>query len=465
MGKWRPMTHRQLLCVVLAAGSGTRMLSNTPKVMHQLAGKPILGHVMATATSLDAEGVYVVLRHQKELLTDYIRQNYPKSQIVLQDDIAGTGRAVEVTLDQIPKDFSGDILVISGDVPMMNHDTLAALVSSHRDHQASATVLTAILEDPTGYGRIVRDETGQVSKIVEQLDATDQERQIQEINAGVYVFDAAHLRQALSHLKSHNAQGERYLTDVAALFVEDGHKVAAEVVADNWLVHGINDRSQLSEVAKELNKRLCKAWQLSGVTIIDPDTTWIDVTVTIGQDALIHPATHLRGKSTIGQGAEVGPSVVIEDSQVGNLSKVGPFSYLRPGTELGEAGKIGSFVETKNAKIGKGSKVPHLSYVGDAEIGEYSNIGAGTIFANYDGITKHSSKIGSHVRTGSQNVFVAPISIGDGAYTAAGTIVRRNVASGELAMNVAPQRAIADWVIKKRPGTAAAEAATKDKTE
>jgi bifunctional UDP-N-acetylglucosamine pyrophosphorylase / glucosamine-1-phosphate N-acetyltransferase len=455
------MSDKELVCVVLAAGSGTRMASKTPKVMHALAGRPILGHVLATATALEGAGVYVVLRHQKELLQQYLKDNYPEAVIAEQDEIAGTGRAVEASLEKIPADFQGDVLVISGDVPMMNVETLNALVESHRNNDASATILTALLDDPTGYGRIIRSEDGQVAKIVEHLDASAAELEIQEINAGVYLFDAQHLRQALSHLHSHNAQGERYLTDVAALLVEDGHPVMAEIVADNWLVHGINDRSQLAEVAKELNARICKAWQLSGVTILDPDSTWIDVTVRIGQDAIIHGSTHLRGNSEIGPDAEIGPSVVLENSVVGEGAKVGPFAYLRAGTNLGQAGKIGSFVETKNATIGKGSKVPHLSYVGDAEIGENSNIGAGTIFANYDGVQKHSSKIGSHVRTGSHNVFVAPISIGDGAYTAAGTVVRKNVAPGELAMNVAPQRSIADWVIQKRPGTKASEAASK----
>jgi bifunctional UDP-N-acetylglucosamine pyrophosphorylase/glucosamine-1-phosphate N-acetyltransferase len=347
----------------------------------------------------------------------------------------------------------------------MDTQTLNALVATHRASKSSATILTALVQDPTGYGRIVRAKDGQVAKIVEQLDASEQELAIKEINAGVYVFDAKHLRQALSHLESHNAQGERYLTDVAALLVEDGHPVMAEIVADNWLVRGINDRAQLSKVAKELNSRICRAWQLSGVTILDPDSTWIDVSVTIGQDAVIHPASSLRGLTAIGAGAEVGPSVVIENSVVQDMAKVGPFAYLRAGTDLGVGGKIGSFVETKNAKIGTGSKVPHLSYVGDAEIGEGSNIGAGTIFANYDGVEKHTSKIGSFVRTGSHNVFVAPITIGDGAYTAAGTVVRKDVAPGELGMNVAPQRSIADWVIAKRPGTKSAEAASKKKSK
>ena len=459
------MSDKGLVCVVLAAGSGTRMLSATPKVMHQLAGRSLLGHVMATANSLETSGIYVVLRHQKELISEYLSKTYPDAIQVEQDEISGTGRAVEVSLSKIPADFNGDVLVISGDVPLMDNQTLSALVETHQSGKASATILTALREDPTGYGRIVRGSDGHVSKIVEHLDANQQELAINEINAGVYIFDASQLRQSLSKLESHNAQGERYLTDVVALLVEDGKPVIAEIVSDNWLVHGINDRFQLAEVAKELNSRICKAWQLSGVTILDPESTWIDVQVVIGQDAILHPATHLRGLSSIGANAEIGPSVVIENSTVHEAAKVGPFAYLRAGTDLGKGGKIGSFVETKNAKIGTGSKVPHLSYVGDAEIGEGSNIGAGTIFANYDGVNKHSSKIGSFVRTGSQNVFVAPITIGDGAYTAAGTVVRKDVAPGELGMSVSPQRSIADWVINKRPGTASAEAASKNKSK
>jgi bifunctional UDP-N-acetylglucosamine pyrophosphorylase/glucosamine-1-phosphate N-acetyltransferase len=447
--------------VVLAAGNGTRMVSNTPKVMHQLAGKPLLGHVVSTAASLKSEGVYVVLRHKKELLSEYLTANFPKTVQVEQDEIAGTGRAVEVSLEKIPSDFDGDVLVVSGDVPLMDLATLSALVESHRSNKASATILTALVDNPSGYGRIVRSPEGHVAKIVEDLDASELEASIQEINAGVYVFDVAQLKQSLSRLDTKNSQGEKYLTDVAALIVEDNLTVVAEIVADNWLVHGINDRTQLSEAAKELNARICRGWQLSGVTILDPDTTWIDVEVSIGQDAVLHPGTHLRGATQIGPMAEIGPDVVIESSTIQEGAKVGPFSYLRKGTNLGPEAKIGSFVETKNSQIGRGSKVPHLTYVGDAEIGEYSNIGAGTIFANYDGVNKASTKIGSHVRSGSHNVFVAPITIGDGAYTAAGTVVRKDVAPGDLGMNVAPQRNIADWVIQKRPGTKSSEAAAK----
>jgi len=283
------------------------------------------------------------------------------------------------------------------------------------------------------------------------------------------------LRVALAKVGTHNAQGEKYLTDAAAELLHEGHKVQAVSIDDEWLVAGINDRAQLSEVAAELNWRICRAWQLAGVTILDPANTWIDVTVSIGQDAVILPGTYLQGNTSVGQGATVGPECVLIDTQVGEGAhvvkthatksrvgagaSVGPFSYLRPGTDLGANGKIGTFVETKNAIIGAGSKVPHLSYVGDAEIGANSNIGAGTIFANYDGVKKQRSVIGSEVRTGSHNVFVAPITIGDGAYTAAGTVVRRNINPGDLGMNVAPQKNIADWVLSKREGTSAAKAA------
>ena len=471
------MSEKHLAVVVIAAGEGTRMRSKAPKVMHELAGLPLLGHVLATATSIGAAHVIPVIRHQKELLTEYIDAYFPTATIAHQDEIPGTGRAVECGLDQLPADFDGAVVVTSGDVPLLDVPTIEALLDAHLDGDFAATILTSFADDPTGYGRIVRNADGSFVQIVEHRDATDDQLAIAEINAGIYVFDGAKLRAALQKVGSHNAQGEKYLTDVAAELLAEGNAVQALAIADNWLVAGINDRVQLGEVATELNLRICEAWQLAGVTIQDPSTTWIDVTVQLAEDVTLLPGTHLKGFTSIEAGATVGPEVVLIDSQVGQgatilkshvtsskigaAATVGPFSYLRPGTELGADGKIGTFVETKNAKIGAGSKVPHLSYVGDAEIGEESNIGAGTIFANYDGVAKHASKIGSHVRTGSHNVFVAPITIGDGAYTAAGTVVRRNVAPGELAMNVAPQRNLAGWVISKRPGTQAAEAAKK----
>lgn len=473
------MSEQHLAVVVLAAGEGTRMRSSKPKVMHELAGLPLIGHALATATALDAAYVVPVVRYQKELISDYIKAFYPTAVIAEQDEIPGTGRAVECALEVLPKDFNGAVIVTSGDVPLLDVATLESLLDAHLEGGYAATVLTAVVEDPSGYGRVMRSNDGKFIEIVEHRDADSKQLEIKEVNAGVYVFDVAALRDALAKVGSHNAQGEKYLTDAAAEILRAKQKVQALAVSDNWLVAGINDRVQLSEVAAELNYRICEAWQLAGVTILDPSSTFIDVTVQLGEDVTLLPGTHLKGVTKISQGATVGPEVVMQDtevgesatviksvitgSKIGDNASVGPYAYLRPGTDLGESAKIGTFVETKNAKISAGSKVPHLSYVGDAEIGEHTNIGAGTIFANYDGVNKHRSIIGSHVRSGSHNVFVAPITIGDGAYTAAGTVVRKDVRPGELAMNVAPQRNLADWVVAKRPGSKAAEAAQKAK--
>ncbi len=469
------MSVKHLGVIVLAAGEGTRMKSNKPKVMHELAGMPLLGHVLSTAHSLGAAHVIPVIRHQRDILADYINAFYPTSVIADQDEIPGTGRAVECGLAALPAEFNGAIVVTSGDVPMLQVDTIEALIQAHLDGGFAATVLSTIADDPTGYGRIVRTNDGEFQSIVEHKDATEAQHAIQEVNAGVYVFDSALLREALPKLSSANAQGEKYLTDVISAALDAGQTVQALAVDDFWQVAGINDRIQLAEVAAELNARICEAWMSAGVTILDPTSTWIDVTVTLDCDVTLLPGTMLHGLTKIGEGSTVGPEVVVVDSQIGagasvvkshvigskigDGASVGPFSYLRPGTDLGADGKIGTFVETKNAKIGAGSKIPHLTYVGDAEIGIESNIGAGTIFANYDGINKHRSVIGSHVRTGAHNVFVAPITIGDGAYTAAGTVVRRDVEPGALAMNVAPQRNLADWVLEKRSGSKAAQAA------
>ena len=471
------MTVKHLGVIVLAAGEGTRMKSAKPKVMHELAGLPLLGHVLATAHSLGAAHVIPVIRHQRDVLAEYIQAFYPTSKIADQDDVPGTGRAVECGLAALPADFNGAIVVTSGDVPMLQVDTIEALLEAHVDGGFAATVLSTMADDPTGYGRIVRTNDGQFQSIVEHRDASEAQLEIQEVNAGVYVFDSALLRDALPKLGAANAQGEKYLTDVVSLALDAGQAVQALAIDDFWQVAGINDRIQLAEVAAELNARICEAWMAAGVTILDPSSTWIDVTVTLDRDVTLLPSTMLHGLTTVGEGATVGPEVVVVDSQIGagasvvkshvtgskigEGASVGPFSYLRPGTDLGADGKIGTFVETKNAKIGAGSKIPHLSYVGDAEIGVESNIGAGTIFANYDGVHKHHSNIGSHVKTGAHNVFVAPISIGDGAYTAAGSVIRRDVEPGALGISVAPQKNLADWVLQKRPGSEAAQAAQK----
>jgi len=469
------MSEKHLAVIVLAAGEGTRMNSSTPKVMHEMAGLPLLGHVLATASAIGASHVIPVIRHQRDHIEEYIRAFFPTAKPVDQDEVPGTGRAVECGLEGLPADFNGAVVVTSGDVPLLEVSTIDALLETHLEGGFGVTVLSSITEDPTGYGRIVRDTAGAFTGIVEHRDASEEQLAIAEINAGIYVFDSALLRSALGQLGQHNAQGEKYLTDVVSIALNEGSTVQALAVEDPWQVAGINDRVQLAVLSAELNARICEAWMKAGVTIQDPASTWIDVTVELGRDVTLLPGTILKGTTSIGEGSTIGPEVLMTDSivgagasvvkshvtgsYIGNEATVGPYSFLRPGTDLGADGNIGTFVETKNAKIGVGTKIPHLTYVGDAEIGAGSNIGAGTIFANYDGVNKHRSTIGSHVRTGAHNVFVAPITIGDGAYTAAGTVVRKDVEAGSLGMNVTPQRNIADWVLDKRPGSAAALAA------
>jgi bifunctional UDP-N-acetylglucosamine pyrophosphorylase/glucosamine-1-phosphate N-acetyltransferase len=470
----------KLAIVVLAAGQGTRMKSATPKLLHPLAGVPLVGHVLATARALEAEHVVAVVRHERDRLVEVISAELPESIIVDQDEVPGTGRAVEQAVAAIPDGFDGDVLVINGDVPLLDAVTLTTLVARHRAGGTAATLLSAILDDATGYGRIIRTADGAVDYIVEQKDASEAERAVAEINAGVYLFTLAALRERLSRLTTDNAQGEKYLTDVVGLLREDGLDVSALPVAEPWLVEGVNDRAQLSAQSARLNAMIIRGWQMAGVTVQDPSSTWIDVKATIEPDVTLKPGTQILGATAIATGAVVGPDTTLVDCEIGENAEVkrtdatlavigagasvGPFSYLRPGTVLGADGKIGAFVETKNARIGTGSKVPHLSYVGDAEIGEQSNIGAGSIFANYDGVKKHSSVVGSHVRTGSHGVFVAPVRIGNGAYTGAGTVVRKDVPAGALAINVAPQRNMPGWVESHRPGTAAAQAAAAEQT-
>ena len=474
------MTDARLAIIVLAAGQGTRMKSSLPKLLHPLAGVPIVSHVLATARALDAAHVITVVRHERDLLAAVVAEDLPGSTIVDQDEIPGTGRAVEQAVAALPVDFDGDVLIINGDVPLLNAATLASFIASHRQGAAAGTVLSAYPDDATGYGRIIRSVEGVFDRIVEQKDATDAELAVAEINAGVYLFGLTALRDQLDQLTTANAQGEKYLTDVIELLRQAGSEVSAVPVADAWIVAGINDRAQLGDTAQKLNALIVRGWQLAGVTVQDPATTWIDLKAVLAADVTLLPGTQIVGATVVASGATIGPDTTLRDCEVGENARVnrtdatlavieagasvGPFSYLRPNTVLGPDGKIGAFVETKNAQIGAGSKVPHLSYVGDATVGVQSNIGAGTIFANYDGVAKHHSAIGSHVRTGSHNVFVAPIRIGDGAYTGAGTVVRKNVPAGALAITVAPQRNMDGWVETNRAGTAAATAAAASST-
>lgn len=469
------MAERSLAVIILAAGQGTRMKSTLPKVLHRIGGRALISHVLDTAAGLSPERIIAVVRHERERVSAEILEHAPGTIIVDQDDIPGTGRAVEQALAALPEDFDGSIVVLSGDVPLIDSQTLERLLTGHIEQQRSMTLLSAYYDNPTGLGRILRDTDGVMTGIVEEKDADEVQRRITEINGGVYVFAARALAQALADIDTNNAQGEKYLTDAAARILAGGGIVEAVATDDPWLIAGVNDRAQLSDAGREMNARIIRAHQRAGVTIQDPATTWIDADVSIDQDVEILPGTYLRGATSIAAGAIIGPDTTLVDCEVGTDAhirrseatlavfqagvEVGPFSFIRPGTELGEHGKIGAFVETKNAKIGDGSKIPHLSYVGDATVGTGTNIGAGTIVANYDGVKKHQTVVGDAVRIGSKNVLIAPVTIEDGTYTAAGTVVRKTVPAGSLAMSVAPQRNIAGWVAENRPGTSTAEAA------
>ena len=381
---------------------------------------------------------------------------------------------MQIGLGAIP-DFDGTVVVTNGDVPLLQTETLEALVDKHESADAAVTVLSLEFEDPTGYGRIIRDFDGNVREIVEEKDADDEQRAVTEVNSGVFAFDGAVLREALTRINSDNAQGELYITDVLGIAVSDGRTVTAFTAPDARELAGVNDRVQLAAAGKELNRRLVERAMRGGATVVDPDTTWIGVDVEIGKDVIIHPNTQLWGSTVIGDGAVIGPDTTLTDFEVGERASVvrthgelgvvgaeatvGPFTYIRPGTKLGARGKLGGFVEAKNAQIGDGSKVPHLTYIGDATVGRESNIGASSVFVNYDGVNKHHTTIGDHCRTGSDTMFVAPVTVGDGAYTGAGTVVTKDVPAGALAVKEGHQRNIEGWVEKNRPGTDAADAA------
>ncbi|MDK3258835.1 bifunctional UDP-N-acetylglucosamine diphosphorylase/glucosamine-1-phosphate N-acetyltransferase GlmU [Blastococcus capsensis] len=460
--------------VVLAAGQGTRMRSSRPKVLHALGGRSMLGHVLAATAPLAAGTTVVVVGAGREAVREHLSVIAPGALAVVQEEQRGSGHAAAVALAAMPQ-VEGPVLLVNGDAPLLRAATVRHLVAEHTTSGNMLTVLTAEVEDPTGLGRIVRDGDGAVRAIVEQRDATPEQRALREINAGVYVGDAAAVRAALGRIGEDNEQGEQYFTDVLGLLVADGAPVGGSVAEDPDDVLGCNDRKELAARRRTLNDRVLDELMREGVTVVDPQTTWVDVTVTVGPDAVLRPGTQLEGATSIGGGAEVGPDTTLVDTEVsegatvvrthavgariGPQVSVGPFAYLRPGTVLGPRAKVGTFVETKNAQVGEGAKVPHLSYVGDATIGRGTNIGAATVFVNYDGVTKHRTTIGDHARTGADNMFVAPVTVGDGAYTAAGSVITSDVPPGAMAVARAPQRNVAGWVRRRRSGTPAAEAA------
>lgn len=452
------------------------MKSATPKVLHELCGRSLVGHVLAAARELQPENLVVVVGHAREKVSAHLGEIDPGVRTAVQAEQNGTGHAVRMGLEELGGGVDGTVVVVCGDTPLLTGETLTRLAATHCADGNAVTVLTAEVPDATGYGRIVRDGvSGAVTAIVEHKDATESQRAIREINSGVFAFDGQLLSDALGKVRTDNSQGEEYLTDVLGILREAGHRVGASVAVDHREIAGINNRVQLAEARRILNDRLLTAAMLAGVTVVDPATTWVDVTVTFEQDAVVNPGTQLQGSTHLGEGAEVGPNSRLKDTRVGAGARVdntvadgavvgaqatvGPYAYLRPGTRLGAKGKIGTYVETKNASIGEGTKVPHLSYVGDATIGEFSNIGAASVFVNYDGQDKHHTTVGSHCRTGSDNMFVAPVTIGDGAYTAAGSVITKDVPPGSLAVARGQQRNIEGWVARKRPGSAAAKAA------
>ncbi|ARH91588.1 bifunctional UDP-N-acetylglucosamine diphosphorylase/glucosamine-1-phosphate N-acetyltransferase GlmU [Streptomyces sp. MOE7] len=471
--------NRPAAVVVLAAGEGTRMKSATPKVLHALCGRSLVGHVVAASRELDPENLVVVVGHAREQVQAHLAEVDPAVRTAVQHEQKGTGHAVRTALEQLSDSgvvLDGTVIVVCGDTPLLTGETLRRLGETHAADGNAVTVLSAEVPDATGYGRIVREAgTGAVTAIVEHKDATDTQRAIREINSGVFAFDARLLVDALGKVRTDNSQGEEYLTDVLGIVREAGHRVGAAVAADHREILGINNRVQLAEARRLLNERLLERAMLAGVTVVDPASTFVDVSVTFEQDATVHPGTQLLGSTHVATGAEVGPQArltdtsvaegavvsftVAEGARIGAGANVGPYAYLRPGTDLGPKSKAGAYVEMKNATIGEGTKVPHLSYVGDATIGEFTNIGAASVFVNYDGEAKHHTTVGSHCRTGSDNMFVAPVTVGDGAYTAAGSVITKDVPPGSLAVARGQQRNIEGWVARKRPGSAAAQAA------
>lgn len=467
-------TNQPAAVIVLAAGAGTRMKSTKPKVLHEVLGLTLLDHVLNATSPLNAEKTLVIVGHGRDQVQEHLANTHPTLLTAVQDQQNGTGHAVKIALDALG-DLSGPVLVLAGDTPLLKTSDLQLTLSNLSGKAAS--VLTAHLADPTGYGRIVRNATDGLEQIVEHRDASDAQLLLTEVNSGVYAFDAKLLRECLAKLKTDNSQGEQYLTDVLGILRSEGFEVAAVATTEENIL-GVNDRRQLADAGAVLRNRINHEWMFAGVTMVDPSSVWIDRTVVLEPDVTILQNVSITGSSIVRGGSTVGPDSSLHDTVadhcatvvrttsngavIGEGATVGPYTYLRPGTVLGAGAKAGGFVEMKNANLGANSKVPHLSYVGDATIGDGTNIGAATVFVNYDGQEKHHTHVGSHVRIGSDTMLVAPLVIGDGAYTAAGSVITEDVPAGSMAVGRARQRNIVDWVLRRRPGSDSAKAALAD---
>lgn len=419
--------------VILAAGKGTRMKSETtPKVLHEIMGKTLLGYVLDNVKNFVSEE-FVIVGHHAQEVEDFVKNNYDNAKTVLQSPQLGTGHAVSMVCPSL-ENYDGLVLILCGDTPLVREETLKKFVEFHKSNNSDLTVMSTIFENPTNYGRIIREVDNSLKCIIEEKDATPEQKAVKEVNAGIYCLNWAKIKSAFGQLKSNNAQGEYYLTDIISWGKEQKLNVNAYILEDSDEIYGINSRLNLAQATKMMNRRNLEKYMINGVTIVDPDSTWISEDTEIGQDTIIYPATYIEGKNKIGKNC-----------------KIGPCAHLRGGVEIVDNVKVGNFVEVKKAKISSNTNVGHLSYIGDAELGEHVNIGAGTITANYDPLSKTKSKtiLKDNVKIGSNSVLVAPVTVEEGANVGAGGIITKNIPSWALAITRSPLRVVSDWVNKK----------------
>ena len=422
----------EIKSVILAAGKGTRMKSETPKVLHKIFEKPLLGYVLDNIKTITNEN-FVIIGHHADEVKEYVEKNYQNAKTVLQTPQLGTGHAVSMVCPYL-KDFKGQVLILCGDTPLITSETLKKFVEFHNSNNSDLTVMSTIFENPTNYGRIIREQDGSLKCIVEEKDATPEQKAVKEVNAGIYILDWAKIAPAFSQLTSNNAQGEYYLTDIIEWGKKNNLKVNAFILENSDEIYGINSRKNLAEATRIMNTRKLNSLMDNGVTIVDPNSTWISEDTEIGSDTIIYPSTYIEGANKIGKNC-----------------KIGPCAHFRGGVEVEDNCKIGNFVEVKKAKIGHNTNAGHLSYIGDSELGAHVNIGAGTITANFDPITGTKSKtiLKDNVKIGSNTVLVAPVEIGEGTNIGAGSVITKNLGEWALALTRAPLRIIADWVKKK----------------
>ena len=456
---------KDLSVVILAAGKGKRMKSETPKVLHKVCGRPVIYYILKQILGLDPKNIFIVAGHKKELLKSYLGREFVSVKTIEQDKQLGTGHAVKIVRDGAG-DFGRNMLVLSGDSPLISKETLRSLISLKDRENTAAVILTSIVDDPGGYGRIVKNKKGEVIRIVEEADASPSEKKIDEVNSSFYCFDTKLLFENIDSIGVKNSQGEYYLTDIIETLIKKGHKVKTFTAADHNEVKGINDRVQLAETEKIIRKSINKRLMKSGVTIVDPDTIYIEDTVQIARDTIIEPSCFLKGSTVIGENCTIGPfsqltdtivgqgsvinSSVITGAEIGAENNIGPNSYIRPDTKTGQRVKIGAFCEVKKSIIEDGSKVPHLSYIGDTEIGKGVNIGASSVTVNYNGFSKSRTIIEDDVFIGSDTMLIAPVRIGRGAIIAAGSVITRDVGENVMAIERSKQKNIKNGAVKYR---------------